>query len=735
MFPSLRAHSQFTRAAIAILIALLSISTSACSTESKIQRHMERGDAYLEEGKHQEAIIEFLNVIQLDPDHREATARLGVALFDTGQFGPSFAYLQRAVEFDSENADVRVKLGTIYLLRGMREEAREEAGAVLDRDATNLDALTVYADTASSTGELDGAIRRLENARTEHEARAKFHLALGSLHFRKGDVDTAENHFQEAARREPDSPSAHLALGTFYLAKRDLDNAEAEFNKAAEAAPVRSATQIRVVDFYRLLGDTKEANRRLDALVLDAPDFVPAWNRIATYAFADNDFERCEEALNHLLESNPRDPETLRMLGEVYRERGDFEAAEAKFRETITVLQDYVRRRPDLASAHFRLAQMHTRVGEIAQAMNALDTVIELAPNSPQASLMLAELQIRTGQAGRAVPVLQSVLQRQKTALGFKLLGMAYAADQDYARATPAYEAYVQLAPEDPEASFRLGTSLLGQQQTEPALASFEKALELNPSYVEPLAAIATVKAQNEQLGSALKRVQAQMASIEPSGQHHYLLGQLYLTSNQTDIAEEEYKKAVALAPNLNAGYAQLAGIYVRSGRQQVAIEEMDRALEHNPDNQPVIMLKGMLEHQVGEVDAARSTYERLLALNARFGPAANNLAYIYQQDGRIDEALDWAEVARTENPDNPDIADTLGWILYERGTYDRALSLLREAAAGRPENTEIIYHLGFAHHKVGEFQETIDVLTRALAMDPDFTMANEAATVLDELR
>ena len=174
---------------------------------------------------------------------------LGIALFDTGQFGPSFASLQRAVEFDPENSEVRVKLGTIYLLRGMREEAREEAGAVLDRDA-----LAVYADTATSAGEIDGAVRRLENARAEHEGRAKFHLALGSLHFRKRDVDTAESHFQEAARREPDSPDAHLALGTFYLAKRDLDSAEAEFNKAAEAAPVRSATQIRVVDFYRLVG-------------------------------------------------------------------------------------------------------------------------------------------------------------------------------------------------------------------------------------------------------------------------------------------------------------------------------------------------------------------------------------------------------------------------------------------------------------------------------------------------
>jgi prepilin-type processing-associated H-X9-DG protein len=733
MFPSLRKHSRFIGAAIAAVTILM--STTACSTESKIERHMERGDAYLTEGKQQEAIIEFLNVIQLDANHREATQKLGIALFDTGQFGPAFAYLQRAVEFDSDNAEVQTKLATIYLLRGQREEAREESAAVLDRDATDLDALAIYADTAGSEGEIDGAIRRLENARAQHEARAKFHLALASLHLRKRDVETAESYFQEAARREPDSPDAHLALGTFYLAKREVDNAEAEFNKAAETAPIRSAAQIRVVDFYRLLGNTEEANRRLDTLVAEAPDFVPAWTRIANYAFADGHYDRCEEALEHLLESNPRDPEALRMMGEVYRERGDAETAEAKFRETITILQDYVRRRPDLASAHFRLAQMHTRVGEIAQAMVSLEKVIELAPNSPQASMLLAELQIRTGQAERAVPVLESVLQRQPSPVAFRLLGMAYMAGQNYARATPAFMQYQELAPTEAEAPFRIGTSLLSERKIPESLDSFEKALTLDPAYVEPLAAIARVYAGTERLGAALQRVKAQMAKIEPTGQHHYLLGQLHMASNQTDIAEAEYKKAVELAPDLSIAYAQLAGIYVRAGQSDVAIAEMDQALEHNPENQPILMLKGMLHHQGGDIDSARETYESLLAINGRFGPAANNLAYIYQQDGRLEEALDWAEIARTENPDNPDIADTLGWILYERGTYQRALSLLKEAAAARPDNAEVMYHLGFAHHKIGEFQETMDVLTKALALDPDFAMANEAQTVLDELR
>ena len=261
-----------------LLVALvIAISSSACSTEAKKARHLKRGEEYLAEGKQREAIIEFLNVIQLDENDRVATQRLAVTLYETGQLGPAFRYLQRAAEFDPDDTDIRVKLATIYLYSGQREQAREEAGAVLENESGNLDALTIFADSAATPGEIDGAMLRLDGARDEHEGRARYHLARGMLHIKKQEIEEAEAAFQEAARREPDSPDAHLGLGNFYLLTRDLEKAESEFDQAAELAPTRSEAQIRVVDFYRLLGRTEEANEKLDRLVEDAPDFLPAW--------------------------------------------------------------------------------------------------------------------------------------------------------------------------------------------------------------------------------------------------------------------------------------------------------------------------------------------------------------------------------------------------------------------------------------------------------------------------
>ncbi len=100
-----------------------------------------------------------------------------------------------------------------------------------------------------------------------------------------------------------------------------------------------------------------------------------------------------------------------------------------------------------------------------------------------------------------------------------------------------------------------------------------------------------------------------------------------------------------------------------------------------------------------------------------------------------LERALELAEIARAEAQDNPDIADTLGWILYKRGSYERALELLEEAAAGRPDNAEILYHLGFAHYRQGEFQECAEAFNKAMELDPAFPLAEEAGTILLELR
>src|SRR5262249_28377802 len=141
----------------------------ARSPEAQKARHLERGDRYFKKEQYREAIIEYRNVLQIDPNQPHAIAQLGLAHYQLGEVGQSFRFLLRARELTPDDAEVHLKLGTIYLMARKPAEAAQEAQAVLAKTPGSLDALVLLADAADSPALVATAIPRLEAARGEHD--------------------------------------------------------------------------------------------------------------------------------------------------------------------------------------------------------------------------------------------------------------------------------------------------------------------------------------------------------------------------------------------------------------------------------------------------------------------------------------------------------------------------------------------------------------------------------------
>src|SRR5262249_46902320 len=149
------------------LVVLALVAGCSRSPEAQKARHLERGDRYFKEEKYRDAIIEYRNVLRLEATNGTAIRQLGMAHFQLGEMGQSFRYLLRALEIEPDNAEVRLKLASIYLLGGKPDEAKAQAEAVLEKQPKNLDALVLAAGSAKTGEEVTAAIRRLEAARAD----------------------------------------------------------------------------------------------------------------------------------------------------------------------------------------------------------------------------------------------------------------------------------------------------------------------------------------------------------------------------------------------------------------------------------------------------------------------------------------------------------------------------------------------------------------------------------------
>jgi tetratricopeptide (TPR) repeat protein len=102
------------------------------------------------------------------------------------------------------------------------------------------------------------------------------------------------------------------------------------------------------------------------------------------------------------------------------------------------------------------------------------------------------------------------------------------------------FQAELQLSPEDSACEFQLGQIAQAQGKPAEAMQYFGRALELSPTFVEAMVALAKIETQEKHFPEAIARLQ-RAATIEPTSENaHYGLMMAYRDSGQMTKAKAE---------------------------------------------------------------------------------------------------------------------------------------------------------------------------------------------------
>ena len=135
-------------------IALCGLLIFAVSCGGSKDKHLLRGEEYLQKRKFQEAVMEFRAAADIDKDSAAAHWGLARSFENLGQFNETVEELRKTAELAPDNLDAKTKLGNYYLLvqPPMIAETEKILGEVFAKDAGFIEAHILKASLLVAQG-------------------------------------------------------------------------------------------------------------------------------------------------------------------------------------------------------------------------------------------------------------------------------------------------------------------------------------------------------------------------------------------------------------------------------------------------------------------------------------------------------------------------------------------------------------------------------------------------------
>ena len=312
-----------------VLVAILLGSWWLLRTKRTAERRIVRvpQDAYtlglsaLIGGDRREALRRLKDAVQSDSTNLDAYIRLGDLLRESGDVQKALAIHRdltvRAELADADRARILESLTRDYVAAGRYEEAGQSAERLLRLHRHNRFAYRAVQQVAEALKDWPRAIRIVEErTRLEGEGGkpllARYRGFVGEQELEAGNLKEARRQMEEALKLDSRCLLAYVSLG-------DMDQAE---------------------------GHTERAVERWRALATIAPEHASlVFDRLERAYFELGRFEEVVAFYRDLLNKAPRESSapTLLALAEIYRRKGEPDAAENYIQEALEIAPEHPR--------------------------------------------------------------------------------------------------------------------------------------------------------------------------------------------------------------------------------------------------------------------------------------------------------------------------------------------------------------------------------------------------------
>ncbi|MFP8879412.1 MAG: tetratricopeptide repeat protein, partial [Myxococcota bacterium] len=707
-----------------IFIAATLVLAACQADEEKLAEHMSRGDEYLEAEDAAAAIIEYKNVLQIDPNHAAAHHGLSQAYLKNSQTREGFWELRETVRLDPQNLDAKIQLGQLLVLAGDPEDALAQADSAIEIDPASHQSHMIRGQALNALKRPDESLEAFEKAVevSPDEAAPVFMLAI-ALNSRN-EFEAAEPHFRKFVEMEPGFRS-YTSLANFLSQDRSRDEeTETAFRDAVTHA-TQDADQIRghahMASFYFQRERFDEANEYLENAIPEVEDPLQLIYLLARLHLSQGNVERADALIEQATEANPEDPKPYLILS-AYR----------------------------------------GRQRDVAGALAAAEKAIEIAPDDINANLRVAEVLVDIGyreddsaKVTRGREIVESVLAKQPShPSGLMIKSKIDLAEKKIDDAIASLRAAIDVEPELAQAHYILGTALSLRGEKAAARTELARALEIDAGLLEARQVLARVHAMLGEHEYAieegrrflrerpdaidtrilvaqslviLKRTDEALAELEQIPEENrnvdvlFAMGRVHLRNGDRQIARDFMTQALEMNPTQPDILRNLLRLDRQEDRFPESVERITKAVENEPENARVRLLLGVAALIDQRPADAEKAFKKAIEIDPTDVAGYEHLARLFARSGRLPEAVKTYEDAVEIRPDDPNLHHFLGILYQYAGARDKAIERYEDAIKYGPGLAEAKNNLAYIYAEAGEkLDRALDLAQEAKAALPD---------------
>lgn len=227
-------------------------------------------------------------------------------------------------------------------------------------------------------------------------------------------------------------------------------------------------------------------------------------------------------------------------------------------------------------------------------------------------------------------------------------------------------------------------------KDAESAVASYNRALELDPENTDALLKTAEIKLLLHQYQETFDFANRALRIDEQLYMAYFIKGYAHFELGDSSLFVSSVQTALELNPDFFDGYTLLASYYSSIG-SDIALDYYNSALELRPESYEALYGKALHLQNTGRTEEAKELYEHMMSLNE-------------------ENVLAWYN---------------MGYVLLElEKEPEKAIPYFERVVEINPQYVDAIYNLGLSYEKIGQPETAIEHYSEALELDPQYDLA-----------